>query len=61
MSDDWFNAGYIRNKKTGRWHAAIQLDDEVIISDQSFATREEVLAGLKEWAESIGGRCRPRQ
>jgi hypothetical protein len=58
---EWLSAGYIRNKQTGRWHAVVKYDEEVVVSDQSFATREEVLVFLKDLSERAGGLYRPIQ
>lgn len=53
---EWVNGGYAKSKRTGRWHAVLHLaDGESLVSDASFRTTEEVLAYLKQWAESNGG------
>jgi hypothetical protein len=57
----WLNAGYIRSKRTGRWHAVVKYGDEMVMSEQSFETREEVLTFLKEFAEERGALYRPIQ
>jgi hypothetical protein len=57
----WLNAGYIRSKRTGRWHAVVKYGDETVVSEQSFETREEVLVFLKEFAEERGALYRPIQ
>jgi hypothetical protein len=65
VSDDedtlWFDGGYIRNKKTRRWHAVVRLRDEIIISEASFATREEALEHLKLSTEELGAQYSPIQ
>jgi hypothetical protein len=58
---EWLDAGYIRNKRTGRWHAVVKHGNEMVMSDESFETREEVLAFLKQLSERVGGRYRPLQ
>jgi hypothetical protein len=57
----WLNAGYVRSKRTGRWHAVVKYGDEAVVSEQSFETREDVLAFLKEFAEERGALYRPIQ
>jgi hypothetical protein len=58
---EWLDAGYIRSKRTGRWHAVFKDGDEIVITKQSFATREEVLVFLKKFSEEMGGDYRPLQ
>jgi hypothetical protein len=58
---EWLDAGYIRSKRTGRWHAIVKYGEEAIVSKQSFETREEVLVFLKKLSERVGGRYRPVQ
>jgi hypothetical protein len=58
---EWITAGYIRSKRTGRWHAVLKDGDEMLMSEQSFETREEALAFLKEFAEARGALYRPIQ
>jgi hypothetical protein len=58
---EWLSAGYARNKQTGRWHAVVKYEDEIVLSERSFETREEVLVFLKELSERVGGRYRPIQ
>jgi hypothetical protein len=58
---EWISAGYVRSKRTGRWHAVMKYDDEMVVSENSFETREEVLMYLKQIAERCGGHYRPIQ
>jgi hypothetical protein len=62
-NQEWFKAGYVRNKATGRWHAVVRIpgENKSIVSERSFETREEVLAVLKIFARHIGGQYRPIQ
>jgi hypothetical protein len=55
------DAGYVRSKRTGRWHAVLRDAEEVVVSEQSFATPEEVLVFLKQWAKEQGVEYRPLQ
>jgi hypothetical protein len=57
----WLSAGYVRSKRTGRWHAVVMQGDEAVVSEQSFETREDVLVFLKEFAEERGAFYRPIQ
>jgi hypothetical protein len=57
----WLSAGYVRSKRTGRWHAVLKDGDEAVVSEQSFETREDVLVFLKELAEERGALYRPIQ
>jgi hypothetical protein len=57
----WMDAGYVRSKRTGRWHAVLKDADETVVSERSFGTREEVLVFLKRWANEQGIEYRPLQ
>jgi hypothetical protein len=58
---EWLGAGYVRSKRTGRWHAVVKQGDEAVVSEQSFETREEVLTYLKQIVARSGGIYRPLQ
>jgi hypothetical protein len=58
---EWMHAGYIRSKRTGRWHAVLKDADETVISEQSFASPEDVLVFLKRWAKEQDVEYRPLQ
>jgi hypothetical protein len=58
---EWLSAGYVRSKRTGRWHAVVKQGDEAVVSEQSFETREEVLTYLKQIVARGGGIYRPLQ
>jgi hypothetical protein len=59
---EWLNAGFARNKKTGRWHAVFKDEHgEMVVTEQSFETREKAVEFLKEFSERIGGDYRPIQ
>jgi hypothetical protein len=58
---EWLSAGYIRSKRTGRWHAVLKQGDDMVMSEQSFKTREEALVFLKRFAEERGALYRPLQ
>jgi hypothetical protein len=58
---EWLSAGYVRSKRTGRWHAVVKQGDEAVVSEQSFETREEVLTYLKQIVARSGGIYRPLQ
>ena len=58
---EWLSAGYIRSKRTGRWHAVLKQGDDMVMSEQSFKTREEALVFLKRFAEERGALYRPPQ
>jgi hypothetical protein len=58
---EWLNAGYVRSKRTGRWHAVVKYGEEAVVSEQSFETREEVLTYLKQIVARSGGIYRPLQ
>jgi hypothetical protein len=59
--EQWMEAGYVRSKRTGRWHAVLKDGEETVVSEQSFATREDVLVFLKQWANEQGVEYRPLQ
>jgi hypothetical protein len=58
---EWMDAGYVRSKRTGRWHAVLKDGEEIVVSERSFETREDVLVFLKQWAKEQDVEYRPLQ
>jgi hypothetical protein len=57
----WIDAGYVRSKRTGRYHAVLKDRDETVVSEQSFVSPEDALVFLKQWADEQGIEYRPLQ
>ena len=55
------DAGFVRHKKTRRYHAILKYGDERLISKESFETPEQAIDYVKQWADEIGGDYTPVQ
>ena len=51
----YFDAGCAKSTETGRWHAVLRAPNgEMIMSNRSFASKEEVIGYLKSWTDEQG-------
>ena len=44
----WIDGGYARSSVTKKWHAILKLGDEMVLSEESFDTKEEAAEHLAQ-------------